>query len=88
MGTAGRTVIEWLGAVGQMAWRLVLSDAWPGDTAADEPELTLFNGLLAVPWPRYPTPEGGGFSPRNPLEKCTSLFSHHLRLASLVNSTR
>jgi hypothetical protein len=28
-----------------MAWRLVLSDAWPGDTAADEPELTLFNGL-------------------------------------------
>jgi hypothetical protein len=30
-----------------MAWRLVLSDAWPGDTAADEPELTLFNGRLA-----------------------------------------
>jgi hypothetical protein len=29
-----------------MAWRLVLSDAWPGDRAADEPELTLFNGLL------------------------------------------
>jgi hypothetical protein len=29
-----------------MAWRLVLSDAWRGDTAADEPELTLFNGLL------------------------------------------